>query len=69
MLLKIMKKGDSLDICLHWMLKKKEKGKADDVPDDEHLCWLIIYAVAFIFPLKNLFFLLSCNIIVRNFTH
>jgi len=27
MLLKIMKKGDSLDICLHWMLKKKKKEK------------------------------------------
>lgn len=48
---------------------KKKKRKADDIPDDKHLCRLIFYAVAFIFFVKNLFFLLSCNIIVRNCTH
>lgn len=50
-------------------VKKKKKGKADDSPDDKHLCRLIFYAVAFIFFLNNLFFLLSCNIIVSNCTH
>lgn len=53
----------------HLFALNVKKKKADDIPDDKHLCRLIFYAVAFIFFLNNLFFLLSCNIIVSNCTH